>query len=130
MMLRREENKGADLGAHDVLLRRGIARVQQILIGDIVDPHSQVCSSSQVDELDLVVGLADDDILGLHISVHDACAVGSLQSFQQLQGTLSTIAIRQHVKLGSGLIAKCRVQSKAFSKSISMLVPNMYTIQH
>ena len=79
--------KGAYHCAHDVLLRRRIARVQQVLVGDVVDPHSQVCSSSHVYELDLVVGLADDHILGLDISMHNACAMGRLQSFQNLQGT-------------------------------------------
>jgi len=74
----------SDLSAHDVLLGRRIARVQQELIGHIVDAHSQVCSSPHVYQLHLVVCLADDDVLGLHITVDNACPMGCLQCFQNL----------------------------------------------
>ena len=72
--------RGSHLCTHDVLLGRGVAGVQQELIGDVVDPHPQVCSGPHVYELYFVVGLADDDVLGLHISVYYAGPVRLLQS--------------------------------------------------
>lgn len=73
-----------DLCAHDVLLGRGIAGVQQELIGHIVDAHTQVSCGPHVDQLHLVVSLADDHVLGLHVPMNNACPVRCLQSFQNL----------------------------------------------
>ena len=70
--------------AHDVLLGRGIGGVQQELIGHIVDAHTQVSCGPHVDQLHLVVSLADDHVLGLHVPMNNACPVRCLQSFQNL----------------------------------------------
>lgn len=72
------------LCAHDVLLWWRIARVQQELIRHIVDAYSEVSSSTQVYELGLVICLADDDILGLDVPVHNASGMASFQRLKHL----------------------------------------------
>lgn len=61
-----------NLGAHYILLGGGIAGVQQELIGHVVDAHTQVGCGPHVYQLHLVVSLADDHILGLHVPMNNA----------------------------------------------------------
>lgn len=64
----------AHLRAHDVLLRRRVPRVQQVLVGHVVDADAQVGGGAQVNQLDLLVALAHNAVGGLDVAVHDACA--------------------------------------------------------
>ena len=73
--MKHRELRKAYLSAHDVLLGGSIAGVQKELARHIVDAHSQVCCSTHVNQLHLVVGLTDDDVLRLDIAVDNACGM-------------------------------------------------------
>lgn len=58
---------------HDVLLGGCIAWVKEVFVGYIVDANAEVCCCTPVDELDALVFQAYNAVLGLDVTVDDAC---------------------------------------------------------